>query len=67
MIDWAAIIGFEWDEANESKNYKKHRVGCHEAESIFVAADLRILEDSNIPPPPNSAGTRLAPPATSDR
>ncbi len=45
MIDWTSITGFQWDEANATKNHDKHRVGCPEAESVFLAADLRILED----------------------
>lgn len=45
MIDWTAITGFQWDQANASKNRDKHGIGCPEAESVFLAADLRILED----------------------
>lgn len=28
-------VGFDWDEANESKNWEKHRVSDGEAEEIF--------------------------------
>ena len=45
MIDWSTITGFQWDEANATKNDEKHGIGCPEAESVFLAADLRILED----------------------
>lgn len=45
MIDWTAITGFQWDEANATKNHDKHGVGCPEAESVFLAADPRILEE----------------------
>lgn len=45
MIDWSTITGFQWDEANAAKNHDKHGIGCPEAESVFLAADLRILED----------------------
>ncbi len=45
MIDWAAITGFQWDEANTSKSRDKHGIGCPEAESVFLSSDLRILED----------------------
>jgi uncharacterized DUF497 family protein len=45
MIDWTAITGFQWDEANATKSPEKHGVGCPEAESVFLAANLRILED----------------------
>lgn len=45
MIDWTAITGFQWDGANAAKNHDKHGVGCPETESVFLAIDLRILED----------------------
>ena len=45
MTDWAAITGFQWDEANTTKSRDKHGIGCPEAESVFLAPDLRILED----------------------
>ena len=45
MIDWTTITGFQWDEANATKNHHKHGIGCPEAESVFLSSDLRILED----------------------
>ncbi len=45
MIDWTAITGFQWDSANATKNHDKHGIGCPETESVFLSADLRILED----------------------
>lgn len=45
MIDWSTITGFQWDAANTTKSRDKHGIGCPEAESVFLAADLRILED----------------------
>jgi uncharacterized DUF497 family protein len=45
MIDWASITGFQWDEANVTKNHDKHRIACLEAESIFLSPDLRVLQD----------------------
>ena len=45
MIDWAAITGFQWDSANATKNHDKHGIACPEAESVFLAANLRVLED----------------------
>jgi len=45
MTDWAAITGFQWDGANATKSLDKHGIGCPEAESVFLASDLRILED----------------------
>jgi uncharacterized DUF497 family protein len=45
MIDWSSITGFQWDGANATKSHDKHGVGCPEVESVFLASDLRILED----------------------
>lgn len=45
MIDWTTITGFQWDEANSTQNHVKHGIGRPEAESVFLAVDLRILED----------------------
>lgn len=45
MIDWTTITGFQWDGANATKSHDKHGIGCAEAESVFLSADLRILED----------------------
>ncbi|KAB2639498.1 MAG: BrnT family toxin [Verrucomicrobia bacterium] len=45
MIDWATITGFQWAWANAAKSHDKHGIGCPEAESVFLASDLRILED----------------------
>jgi len=47
MIDWTQINGFQWDEANATKNHDKQGIGCPEAESVFLASDLRVLEDLN--------------------
>lgn len=45
MLDWNSIIGFQWNDGNSSKSHVKHGIECVEAESVFVAADLRILVD----------------------
>ena len=49
MIDWTSITGFQWDGANATKSHDKHGIGCTEAESVFLAPDLRILEDPKHP------------------
>jgi len=46
MIAWSSITGFQWDAANASKSHDKHGIGCPEAESVFLASDLRVLEDA---------------------
>ncbi|HEY5056044.1 MAG TPA: BrnT family toxin [Acidobacteriaceae bacterium] len=40
-----ACIGFDWDEANTSKNWDKHRVSPEEAESIFFHDPLTLMSD----------------------
>lgn len=54
MIDWTSITGFQWDAANITKSHDKHGVPCMEAESVFLAADLRILEDDKHSTPTES-------------
>lgn len=54
MIDWTSITGFQWDAPNITKSHDKHGVSCMEAESVFLAADLRILEDDKHSTPTES-------------
>lgn len=39
------ILEFEWDEANEEKNWLKHRVSAKEAEDVFYYSRRLLLED----------------------
>lgn len=45
MIDYARIIGFEWDAGNARKSVDKHSVSQSEAEQVFFNQPLLILED----------------------
>jgi uncharacterized DUF497 family protein len=45
MIDWAAVVGFDWDAGNERKSLEKHRVSQADAEQAFFNEPLLILED----------------------
>ncbi len=45
MIDFARIVGFDWDSANSRKN-EKHSVSQAEAEQIFFNDPLLMLEDA---------------------
>lgn len=45
MIEFDAIIGFDWDTGNERKN-EKHGVSMAEAEQVFFNAPLLILDDA---------------------
>jgi uncharacterized DUF497 family protein len=46
MIDFAKIVGFDWDTANSRKNQEKHGVTMAEAEQLFFNIPLLMLEDS---------------------
>ena len=46
MINWAQVIGFDWDNGNSRKNEEKHSVSQSEAEEMFFNAPLLVLEDS---------------------
>jgi uncharacterized protein len=45
MIDWARIVGFNWDAGNERKSLEKHRVSQAEAEQAFFNEPLLVLEE----------------------
>jgi uncharacterized DUF497 family protein len=45
MIDWARVVGFEWDAGNERKSADKHRVSQAEAEQMFFIQPLLVLKD----------------------
>ena len=46
MVDFAKIIGFNWDDVNARKN-EKHGVTMAEAEQVFFNLPLLVLEDTN--------------------
>jgi len=46
MFDLKKIVGFEWDEGNIDKSYKKHRITPNEAEEVFLDEDTLLLEDT---------------------
>ena len=45
MIEWARVVGFDWDAGNGCKSADKHRVTQSEAEQAFFNQPLLILED----------------------
>lgn len=49
MFDLRKIKGFEWDEGNIDKSYKKHRITPNEAEEVFLDEDILLLEDIKHP------------------
>ena len=46
MVDFAKIIGFNWDDGNARKN-EKHGVTMAEAEQVFFDLPLLVLDDTN--------------------
>lgn len=46
MIDWAQVVGFEWDTGNSRKNAEKHGVSQAEAEQVFFNQPLLVVLDS---------------------
>ena len=45
MIDWARVVGFDWDAGNARKSADKHGVSQSEAEQAFFNQPLLVLED----------------------
>lgn len=43
QLQWCT--GFEWDEGNSGKNWKKHRVSDGECEQVFFNAPLIAIPD----------------------
>ena len=39
------IIGFDWDDGNRNKSFRKHDVSPEEAEQVFVNTPLLIAKD----------------------
>ncbi len=44
-IDFGKIGGFDWDDANIDKNWKKHEVAFWESEEIFFNRPLLLQSD----------------------
>ncbi len=45
MIDLSHITGFDWDENNREKNWKKHQVLASECEEVFFNLPLLLESD----------------------
>jgi len=46
MLQLARIIGFDWDDGNIDKNWKKHKIKVEECEQIFFNEPLVITGDA---------------------
>ena len=44
-IVFANLIGFDWDAANQDKNWKKHRISKGECEQLLFNKPLLIYKD----------------------
>ncbi len=45
MIVFKKPLEFEWDEGNQDKNWRKHRVSINEAESVFFDKTRKLSRD----------------------
>jgi len=45
MIDFARIVGFDWDDGNSRKSLDKHAVSQSEAERVFLDDRILISDD----------------------
>lgn len=45
MLDLSKLVGFEWDEGNLDKSYRKHGITQREAEELFIDPDVVLLDD----------------------
>jgi uncharacterized DUF497 family protein len=45
MIDFSSVTGFEWDDGNRDKNWKKYQVSNGECEEVFFNLPLLLKPD----------------------
>jgi uncharacterized DUF497 family protein len=45
MFELSQFTGFQWDEGNDTKSGKKHRVTCEECEQVFFNRPLLVFLD----------------------
>ena len=45
MPDTRSLVGFDWDEGNQDKNWLKHQVSKGECEEVFFNVPLLIADD----------------------
>lgn len=45
MIDFTSVSGFEWDQGNSDKNWKRHQVSNGECEEAFFNLPLLVEPD----------------------
>ncbi len=45
MADLSSFVGFEWDDGNDSKNWKKHDVTNQECEEAFFNLPVLVFDD----------------------
>ena len=47
MVDLSKFVGFEWDEGNDTKNWKKHNVNNEECQEVFFNQPLLVFYDDS--------------------
>jgi hypothetical protein len=47
LFDLSKFVGFEWDEGNDTKNWKKHNVTNQECEEVFFNKPLLFFYDES--------------------
>lgn len=45
MLDFALIVGFDWDDGNSRKSLDKHGVSRREAEQVFTDERMLLAAD----------------------
>ena len=45
MINLSKLLGFEWDQWNTDKSYKKHGITPNETEEVFLDESVKIEKD----------------------
>ena len=47
MLDLSQFTGFDWDEANDTKNWKRHKVTKEDCEQVFFNEPLLLFYDES--------------------
>jgi len=47
VLDLNKIEGFEWDDGNRDKNWKKHKVSNSEAEQVLINDPVIIFDEGH--------------------
>ena len=45
MIDLGRVTGFDWDQGNIDKSYRKHGISVKESEELFLDENILFIDD----------------------